>query len=541
MPNVALNVLDGGRSLKAVEGVEGPDEFRGAAALEADLRREVESLIAWVMQAAASPKKFLAFEQGLIPRVFALGRLLIALYLARREEAISAELPDRQRVGRWWYRRRPRHGRNLGTFFGELRYYRTYMYLEGKARGVAKGYHPLDRELGLTSDGFSLHVISLAARLATEMSFERVHTWLQRFVGWSPSTEVIENAVLGLGVYTWAFFDSLPRLLLNDGDVLVIMIDQKAIPTATDRELRKRRGERRPNPHPESARHRGRAKRRAAGPKKRRRKGDKSKNGRAATLVVMYTLRASPQDGLLLGPINKVVYGSFAGKRYAFAWARRQADKRGFAPGSNKPIQFVSDGDDDFRVYLEEYFGQYAEHEFIPTLDLPHVMEYLWDAGLARYKEGSDELAAWARDQKTRLLENRVDLVLADLRTMLDSVPKTGPGTKSKRERLTKAIRYIENNLDRMDYQYLRESDLELASGAVEGAVNHVIGLRMDRGGMRWIRERAEALLQLRCIEINGHWDPFIQAVQDAVSSSSRPLRLLRDEPGPLPTLEAVA
>jgi hypothetical protein len=139
------------------------------------------------------------------------------------------------------------------------------------------------------------------------------------------------------------------------------------------------------------------------------------------------------------------------------------------------------------------------------------------------------------------LLENRADLVLADLRKMLASVPKTGPGTKAKRERLTKAIRYIENNLDRMDYQYLRESDLELASGAVEGAVNHVIGLRMDHGGMRWIRERAEALLQLRCIEINGHWDPFIQAVQDEVSSSPRPLRLLRDEPAPLPTLEAVA
>jgi hypothetical protein len=538
MPSVALKVLDGDRSLK---GVEGPDGFRDAAAVEADLRREVEGLIEWVGQAARGPKKFLVFEQGLIPRVFALGRLLIALYLARREEVICAELPDRLRVGRWWYRRRPRHSRDLGTFFGEVRYPRTYMHLEGEATGAAKGFHPLDRELGLTSDGFSLHLISLAARLATELSFERAFTWLQRFLDWSPATDSIEHAVLGLGVYTHAFFDAMPTLLLGDGDVLVIMIDQKAVPTATDAELRKRRGKRRPNPHPESARHRGRRKRQERGPKQRRRKGDKSKNGRAATLVVMYTLRASPTDGLLLGPINKVVYGSFAGKRYAFAWARRQAEKRGFGPGSNKLVQFVSDGDDDFPVYLKDYFGEYAEHEFISTIDLPHVMEYLWDAGLACYKEGSDELAAWARQQKTRLLENRVDHVLADLRTMLAAVPKTGPGTKAKRERLTKAIRYTENNLDRMDYQYLRESDLELASGAVEGAVNHVIGLRMDHGGMRWIRERAEALLQLRCIEINGHWDPFIQSVQDKISASPRPLRLLREQPVPLPTLEAVA
>jgi len=455
MPDVALRVLDGDHSLKQ-------DVRRSADGVpeEAALRRETEALVEWVMQATRSPTAFFAFERALIPRVFALGRCLIALFLACREAALAAELPARLRVGKWWYRKRPPHPRALDTFFGEVPYCRTYMLLEGETEGAAKGFHPLDRQLGLSTDRCSLHMISLAARLATELAFERVHTWLKRFLGWSPATETIEHAVLGLGVYTSAFFDAMPTLLLCDGEVLVIMIDQKAIPTATDAELRKRRGKRRRNPHPESARHRGRRKRQERGPKKRRRKGDKSKNGRAATLVVMYTLRVSPTDGLLLGPINKVVWGSFAGKRYAFAWARRQAEKRGFAPGSNKLIQFVSDGDDDFPVYLKDYFGEYCDLEFITTIDLPHVMEYLWDAGLARYPEGSDELAAWAREQKTRLLENRVDRVLGDLRAMLASVPKTGPGTKAKRERLTRAIRYLENNLDRMDYQYLRENDL---------------------------------------------------------------------------------
>jgi len=486
MPKVALRVLDGDRSLK--QDVRPPDEVPQEAAL----RREFEALVEWVMVTTRSPTKFFAFERALIPRVFAVGRCLIALFLAHREVATAADLPARSRVGRWWYRKRPPHRRLLDTFFGQVQYWRTYLLLEGEVKGAVRGLHPLDKELGLSTDRCSLHVISLGARLATELAFARVHTWLKRFLGWSPATEVIEHAVLGLGVYTHAFFDAMPTLLLGDGEVLVIMIDQKAVPTATEEELKKRRGRRRPNPHPESARHRGRRKRHERGPKKRRRKGDKSKNGRAATLVVMYTLRLSPTDGLLLGPINKVVWGSFAGKRYAFAWARRQAQKRGFAPGSNKLIQFVSDGDDDFPIYLKDYFGEYCDLEFITTIDLPHVMEYLWDAGLARYKEGSPELAAWAHEQKARLLENRVDRVLAELRTMLAAVPKTGPGTKAKRDRLTKAIRYLENNLDRMDYQYLRENDLELASGAIEGAVHHVIGLRMDHGGMRWIRERAE-------------------------------------------------
>ena len=48
-----------------------------------------------------------------------------------------------------------------------------------------------------------------------------------------------------------------------------------------------------------------------------------------------------------------------------------------------------------------------------------------------------------------------------------------------------------------------------LASGVVEGAARYVIGERLDASGMRWIVERAEAVLLLRCIEVNGDWDAF--------------------------------
>jgi predicted SprT family Zn-dependent metalloprotease len=76
----------------------------------------------------------------------------------------------------------------------------------------------------------------------------------------------------------------------DDGDVLVIEIDGKAVPTATEQELARRRRPR--TRHEQSCkcqRHRGRARRERRGRKKRRKKGDQSKNGRSATLVVMYT------------------------------------------------------------------------------------------------------------------------------------------------------------------------------------------------------------------------------------------------------------
>ena len=52
---------------------------------------------------------------------------------------------------------------------------------------------------------------------------------------------------------------------------------------------------------------------------------------------------------------------------------------------------------------------------------------------------------------------------------------------------------------------------------------------------MRWIRERAEALLQLRCIEINGDWDAFLEFVE-ATGPPGRVIKLKATEPAPLPT-----
>jgi len=73
-----------------------------------------------------------------------------------------------------------------------------------------------------------------------------------------------------------------------------------------------------------------------------------------------------------------------------------------------------------------------------------------------------------------------------------------------------------------MDYKSLLEQDLEISSGMIEGAVKHVIARRFDDSGMRWIKERAEALLQLRCIEINGDWDAFISFVHDRIKEQAQ-------------------
>jgi hypothetical protein len=469
------------------------------------------------------------FEKRVIPLVWAFGRLLVALFLCRRHETLptkASEVIDGKR-----YERRQPGRRTFGTVFGKVVYWRTYMFCKGG------GYHPLDRTLRLPSDRFSLHLAGLMTRIATKMSYLQSQLVLRCFLGWSPSTTTIEETVLGLGSRTQAFFAqaAVPE---NDGDVLVIELDCKATPTATDSELEKRRGERKPNPFPDSARHRGRAKRRQRGPKKRRKKGDKSKNGRATTVVTMYTLRQGFDDEgrpMLKGPINKRVYASYAPKRHVFAMARRFADQRGFTEASGKKIQVVVDGDPVLEDLVEEFFPS-AEL----TLDYIHAVEYVWKAGRALHREGTAALKEWVKAHEALLYAGKAAKLVKKLRVLLAGIPKTGPGNKGKRKRLAKSTKYLAARVHMMNYKKLRDEDLVTASGCVEGAVRHVVAERFDNTGMRWIRERAEPLLQLRCIEINDQWDEFLAFVQaTGTGAKDTPLGgvpLHAATPLPLPT-----
>lgn len=258
------------------------------------------TLRAAIATARTSDATFMAFENALRTTTRLLGRLLIVLFLSVREERERAKTPERVTKHGRQFRRRPAQARNLNTIFGVVRYFRTYL------RGPdGHGFHPLDVALGLTADRMSMTVLGLAARLATMLSFARVHATLGWFLGAAPSTEVIENTVLGLGRRTSEWFERAPAPE-DDGEVLIIQFDSKGAPTATETELERRRGPRRPNEFPHSARHRGRDRRQRYGSKPRRKKGDKSKNARMATIVVMYTLRRA-KDGTewLLGPVNR--------------------------------------------------------------------------------------------------------------------------------------------------------------------------------------------------------------------------------------------
>jgi hypothetical protein len=467
-----------------------------ATAVETAARQAFDDLLRCCGQHQGT---FRLFETTLLRQLFALGCLLVRLFLTRRHEQLTWQdqtPPPGYRQGD------PAAPRTLKTVFGPVTYQRSHLI----PRQGGPGYHPLDVALGLTRDGFSPWVIQFVTRLATRMSFASARLLCQAVLSWSPSTQAIEELVLGLGRQAQPFMKQQPAPA-EDGEVLVIEVDGKCPPTAREEELRKRRGRR--GRHGKGCacgcqRHRGQAKRKRRGSKKRRKKGDKSKNGKEVVLVVMYTLQRG-EDGRLHGPINKKVWGSFGGRKGAASWARAEASKRGFGPETTKTVQIVLDGASGLKDNLKPLFPK-----ALFTVDVCHVVEKLWALGHRFHREGSVELQAQVAEWKELVYGGRAEELVARLEKLLGEIPCHGPGTKGKRKTLTHVIGYIKPRVAMMRYEEWRRQDLVVASGQVEGAVRHVVGERLDCAGMRWIRGRAEALLQLRCIELNGDWETFI-------------------------------
>jgi len=145
------------------------------------------------------------------------------------------------------------------------------------------------------------------------------------------------------------------------------------------------------------------------------------------------------------------------------------------------------------------------------ALDIHHLEEKLWDVGRTYLKEGSDELHEWVDELMALLYKGHAEKLLARLEEMKKQLSIRAKRDKAKLDALNKVIKYMEKRIEMMQYKKFLDEDLPIASGIIEGAARYVVGERMDCSGMRWIPERAEALLHLRCIELNGDWNDFIQ------------------------------
>lgn len=400
---------------------------------------------------------------------------------------------------------------DLGTKFGKLR------LLQPKGRRVGHPRSRLDspmaRVLGLPG-GFTLPLVALVAKFCALMAFSPTRQILRDLLGWAPAPRSVLRMVDTVGAQARGFLEqaAVPE---GDTDVLLITVDGKGAPAISSAEHRKRR-----QPHRKATG--GLRQKKSGAPKKRRGPGKKSKNAKMAAVGVICTLKVDENGNTR--PVNKRMYATFTTYRALFEWLKKEAVRRGYGTTKFKKVQFVADGADTLWTLQQEFFPD-AE----VCLDWIHAVEKLWSCGKAINRGSRTKrkpLETWVYDQKKLLRHDKLNEVLATLQTALDSTAVTGPGNKYRRTVLEKTINYFTKNQERMRYQRLRQQGLVIGSGLIEGTVRHLVGMRLDGPGMRWGKARAEAVLQLRCVLLNGLWADFESylARRDSLRLVSKPV-----------------
>jgi hypothetical protein len=75
---------------------------------------------------------------------------------------------------------------------------------------------------------------------------------------------------------------------------------------------------------------------------------------------------------------------------------------------------------------------------------------------------------------------------------------------------------YFERNAERMRYPKFRRQHLFVGSGVIEAGCKTVIGSRLKQSGMFWTVRGANAIISLRCCNLNNRFEDYWEARRPA-------------------------
>src|SRR4051794_11020351 len=251
-------------------------------------------------------------------------------------------------------------------------------------------------------------------------------------------------------------------------------------------------------------------------PHHRRGKGEKANQKRMAAVGAVYTIepfvrttdevidelqRKAAQKRRPRPQHKRVRADLLLGKVPLFIWLAEALCRRN--PEGTKPVVFLSDGERALHDRQEEYLPEGVTC----ILDLLHVMERLWKAAWCLFDEKAQKARAeqWVEDHLRMLLDGKVGLVIGGLRQTLTKRRLRGSPRKTVRE----VINYFDRNRRRMRYDEYLAAGYPIGSGVIEGACRHLVKDRLERAGMRWHPDGAQAMLDLRATYLNGEWKAF--------------------------------
>lgn len=413
-----------------------------------------------------------------------LGRILLELFLCSVGTGFQGRSVTTEDGSVLLYRRES--PRKYLSIFGEVTIMRAYYLKDG-----AKGVFPLEARLNLPKRKYSYLLQKWMTLWGVRTTYEGAVETLKDFLGLELAHRPIQRVARDLTAAVNEFNDSLePPDASEEGSILIETLDGKGIPMC------------KPNP---------------AQPK------TPDKPGKKKMALVTATVSTDPHerrsveeiaDGLVNDgpktqrskktrpskPHHKRIIASLTQDRSSLMNKAQQAAMSRIHPHSALKA-VVADGEKNLWNFADELFP-----DWIQVLDIIHVRDKLWLAAHLYHKKESLQAQEYVRERLVALLSGEVAMIIDDLGIALED----GSLSASKAETLrSKVLGYFVNNRDRMRYDKYLAMGLPIGSGIIEGTCKNLINDRMERSGMRWSPDGAEAILKLRSLHLTDLWDDF--------------------------------
>lgn len=359
---------------------------------------------------------------------------------------------------------------------GEVRVSRPY-YLCAHCH---TGHFPADVELDIENTGLSPAVRRMQALVGQEAAFDHGREQLKMLAGLEVTTKAVERTAEAIGgdiakrqqrEIQRAVQLDLPMVVGEPIPFLYVQMDGAGVPVVKN-ETEGRKGKMEGQPA----------------------------RTREAKLGCVFTQTGWDEEGYPIRDPDSTTYTGaietaeeFGKRLYLEAW------KRGWSRAEKKVV--IGDGAEWIWNLVNVHFPGAVQ-----IVDLYHARQHLWD--LARKLFPNDEIGqkAWIKTHQKRLLDKgKIEKLVAALRSIRSSNPEVT-------EKIRTEADYFERNAERMRYPKFRREHLFVGSGVIEAGCKTVIASRLKQSGMFWTVRGANAILALRCCNLNGRFEDYWEA-----------------------------
>ena len=339
------------------------------------------------------------------------------------------------------------------------------------------GQFPVDVELDIENTDFSPGVRRMQAMVGQAAPFDHGREQMKLLAGLDVTAKSVERAAEAIGAAIAAVEQreirkavqlDLPVIIGEPIPILYVQMDGTGVPVVK-KETEGRNGKNDGQPA----------------------------HTREVKLGCVFTQTSWDEEGFAIRDPDSTTYTGaietaeeFGKRLYLEAW------NRGWSRAATKVV--IGDG--------AEWIWNLADLHFpgaIQIVDLYHARQHLWD--LARKLHPNDQLQqkAWMKTHQKGMLDKGK---IKKLVTVIRSIDSANPELA---EKIRLEADYFEKNAARMRYPKFRRQHLFVGSGVIEAGCKTVIGSRLKQSGMFWTVRGANAIIALRCCQLNGRFEDY--------------------------------